>query len=87
MAKIKGQQLVFCKVKAGEETIYARTNDIGFKYGEYNDVDILVVRQNGRDRVILQLNGKTVLDISIRIVIGPVGYFGILSKYVPVKLK
>jgi len=45
VAKIKGQQLVFCKVKAGEETIYARTNDIGFKYGEYNDVDILVVRQ------------------------------------------
>jgi len=87
MLSLKGKTATLYKVAGGKSTPCATVKDTKFKYNEYNDFEITVNEENSYDRIKIKLNNKTIIDVLEDTPIGKIGYFGIMTKNMAVKLK
>ena len=79
-AAIKGQRLELSSVKAGVSKLCFTAENIGFRYGEWNDI-IIKINDSGRlDTVSVSVNGNLVVNNAYADDIGAKGYFGVMSK-------
>lgn len=76
---IKGQKLELSSVKNGKSKLCFTVDNIGFKYGEFNDIDIHIDDSGNLDTVSVTINGTTVAHNAYADDIGAKGYFGIMS--------
>ncbi len=73
----KGQKIEVSSVKAGKSKLCFTVDNIGFNYGEYNDVSIKINDSGKLDTVSVMVNGRAVAHNAYADDIGAKGYFGI----------
>ena len=87
MLSLVNQSVKLYRVHSGEPTLVETAENVGFVYGKYNNMHAEVKSVNGEDFITLSINDNTVFDNTSAGNIGADGYFGILSKSVPVEIK
>jgi len=83
---IKGDDAIVNRVDAGVTTELTTVKRAGFLYGEDNRIDISVTTEGQLDRLVVRLNGATIINKLLANPIGQSGYFGVYSAHQPVTI-
>lgn len=87
MLSLIDKSLKLYRVQSGNTTLVCECDDVGFDYSNYNSFSVIPTTQNNKDYFTVKINGKTVLNNVEAGSIGCEGYFGVLTKSVPLKIK
>lgn len=87
LAELKGQDLSLYKVVSGEKQLCSTVRSIGFVFGTYNPFTINITPEGNMDRIEIYSGNLLLIDTLVKEPIGKSGYFGILTRDMPVKLK
>lgn len=87
LAELKGQELSLYKVVSGEKYLCSSVRSIGFVFDTYNPFTIRITPEGDMDRIEISSGELMIIDTLVKEPVGRSGYFGILTRDMPVKLK
>ena len=84
---LSGSAARLYRVKDGQAQMVSETQNNGFSYGEWNNIQIKAAQDGNYDNITVYINGAAVLNANSIERLGTVGYFGIRSNSQKIKIK
>jgi len=78
---LKGYTAYLNRVDAGVVTEMAKLDNVGFGYGNFNDISISIEGREENDIIKIDLNGETIFNHLTLNPIKPQGFFGVYSRF------